>query len=143
MIVFIVSDKPSISSLVDPGAILQAYMAHEEVACKHPSKTHFNAAYRIFVRQEFTAAGPSVPLQKELTVAGPSVPPQAFNQEDATQDPSQRPVTLEDVHQRLKNIRLQMSESKKRQGLSHLWILMYNISIIIKGNLLNIVDQTI
>ncbi|KFH63191.1 hypothetical protein MVEG_11226 [Podila verticillata NRRL 6337] len=68
----------------DPGAILQAYMAHEEVACKHPSKTHFNAAYTIFVLQEFT-------------VAGPSVPPQTFNQEDATQDPSQRPVALEDI----------------------------------------------
>ncbi|KAG0015364.1 hypothetical protein BGZ82_001431, partial [Podila clonocystis] len=100
----------------DPDAILQAYMAHEEVACKHPSKTQFNAAYRIFVCQEFIAAGPSVPLQKELTITGPSVPPRSFNQEDAAQDPSQRPVTLEDVHQRLKDIRLQMSESKKSSG---------------------------
>ncbi|KAG0020648.1 hypothetical protein BGZ81_009264, partial [Podila clonocystis] len=85
----------------DPDTILQAYLDHGEVASKHASKTHFDAALKIFVRQQFTV--------EDCIVSS-----QVSNQEDATQDPVQRTVTLENVLQRLKDLRLQLIESKKK-----------------------------
>lgn len=34
--------------------MVQAYLTHEEVACKYPSRTHFEPALKVFTRQEFT-----------------------------------------------------------------------------------------
>ncbi|KAG0329520.1 hypothetical protein BG000_012074, partial [Podila horticola] len=77
--------------LADVGTMVQAYLAYPEVARKFPSRTHFNPSLKIFVQHEFTLQDPST------------------HQEMPKQDKSLKPETLENVLQRLEDLRLRLS----------------------------------
>ncbi|KAF9079548.1 hypothetical protein BGX23_003773, partial [Mortierella sp. AD031] len=78
-------------TVLDPEIMVQRYLAHGDVTCKNPCKSHFDAALRVFVHWEFS-------------LPDPDAPPQA---------PSQESAVLENVLRRLDHLRLQLRESQK------------------------------
>lgn len=68
--------------------MIGAYLTHEDVACKNPSQNQFDAALKIFVRQEFSTDPTSSP--QELS-------------HNSTQE----------ITQRLKDLRLKLESNRR------------------------------
>ncbi|KAG0018917.1 hypothetical protein BGZ82_000306 [Podila clonocystis] len=77
--------------LPDVGTMVQAYLAHPEVACKYPSRTHFDPALKVFAQLQFTLQDPSA------------------HQQEVNQDGSLKPPHLENVLLRLADLRLKLN----------------------------------
>jgi len=91
--------KPVTMSTVK--AMVKQYLAHPEVVRKNPTATHFEAAVRVFAGRQC----------KVLAAATPSQP---SNDENSTQCATQESSDLAVLIERLRVLRQQLNENKKR-----------------------------
>ena len=90
--------------------MVQKYLAHPKITRKNACSTYFAAAVRVFVHREYTLPNPAIAKQP------PSQVSQACNgvQGAAATSCIQESGGIDAVLGRLRVLRLQLSESKKR-----------------------------
>lgn len=105
---------PTTLRLISPEMMVQRYLAHPNIINRNSCPSHFDAAVKVFVRREYVLPNPAIAKQS-LSKDSPACD---WDQDATTASGTHEPAGLDAVLDRLRVLRLQLSENKKRYEFS-------------------------